>query len=97
MPTILRSGPYRFFFYSADNREPPHVHIEREEKIAKFWLDPVRIQSSGGFSRKEIGTIQKLVEENASALLGSWNEFFSRRGQSGPGPAGHGHGRKSHR
>ena len=78
MPTVLRTGPYRLFFYSADHHEPPHVHVERDEKIAKFWLDPVRIQSSGGFNRKEIGTIQKLVEEHASALLGSWNEFFRR-------------------
>ena len=78
MPTVLRTGPYRFFFYSADYHEPPHVHVERDKKIAKFWLDPVRIQSSGGFNRKEIGTIQELVERNASALLRTWNGFFKR-------------------
>ena len=30
VPTVHREGPYRFFFYSADNSEPPHVHVERE-------------------------------------------------------------------
>ena len=80
MPTILRRGPYRLFFYSSDYDEPPHVHVERDAKTAKFWLDPVRLQASGGFRRKEIGMIQRLVEENASGLLRSWNEFFERSG-----------------
>lgn len=31
MPTVLRSGPYRFFFYAGDRDEPPHVHIERDD------------------------------------------------------------------
>lgn len=77
MPTVLRLGPYRFFFYAGDRDEPPHVHVERDTNIAKFWTDPVRLQNSGGFSRTEINRIQKLVEENRVALLESWNEFFS--------------------
>ena len=40
MPTILREGPYRFFFYASDREEPPHVHVERDDRVAKFWLDP---------------------------------------------------------
>ena len=28
MPTILRVGPYRFFFYASDRAEPMHVHVE---------------------------------------------------------------------
>ena len=28
MPTVLRVGPYRFFFYASDRAEPMHVHIE---------------------------------------------------------------------
>jgi hypothetical protein len=58
--------------------EPPHVHIEREAYRAKFWLDPVRLHESGGFDRSEINRIQRLVEENAGILLGSWNEYFER-------------------
>ena len=77
MPTVLRLGPYRFFFYSGDVGEPPHVHVERDADKAKFWLDPVRLQNSGGFGRTEINRIQKLVEENQEDLLRSWNEFFN--------------------
>jgi hypothetical protein len=40
MPTILRHGPYRFFFYAGDADEPPHVHVERDDNKAKFWLAP---------------------------------------------------------
>ena len=43
MPTVLRVGPSRFFFFAADRDEPHHVHVEREDKIAKYWLDPVRL------------------------------------------------------
>jgi len=77
MPTVLRSGPYRFFFYAGDRGEPPHVHVEHEDNKAKFWLDPVRLQNSGGFSRTEITRIQKIVEENQDELLRKWDEYFN--------------------
>lgn len=77
MPTILRVGPYRFFFYSGDRDEPPHVHVEREDNVAKFWLKPVRLQRSGGFKRNEINAINRLVEENEELLTGKWHDFFT--------------------
>ena len=76
MPTVLRVGPHRFFFYASDRREPPHVHVERDDKVAKFWLEPVRLERSGGFSRREINRIQKLVEGHMEALVRSWDEYF---------------------
>ena len=76
MPTVLRTGPYRFFFVSLDYNEPPHVHVRRENKVAKFWLDPVALQRVGGFSRTEVNRIAKLVDENREILLESWYEFF---------------------
>ena len=76
MPTVLWVGPYRFFFYSNDHHEPPHVHVERDSNVAKFWLEPVRLESSGGFGRKDINQIQRHVEDNRDTLLRKWNEFF---------------------
>ena len=76
MPTVLRVGPFRFFFYAADRDEPVHVHVERDENIAKFWLDPIRLQRSGGFSRIEIGRVQKIIAANHSRLMEAWNEYF---------------------
>ena len=78
MPTVLRIGPYRFFFYAGDRDEPEHVHVERDDRAAKFWLDPVRLQRSAGFGSSEINRIQKVVENNREDLLRSWNEYFSR-------------------
>ncbi len=77
MPTVLRIGPYRFFFYAGDADEPPHVHVERDNDKAKFWLDPVRMQNSGGFGRSEINRIQRMVEDNREDLLRSWHEYFN--------------------
>lgn len=76
MPTVLKVGPYRFFFYAGDRDEPLHIHVERNDKIAKFWLDPVRLQSSGGFGRIEIRKIHKIINENRSKLLEAWDEYF---------------------
>ncbi len=76
MPTILREGPYRFFFYSGDRDEPAHVHIERDDRIAKIWLQPLRLQSSGGFSRTEISKILKIAEDKQIFLMESWHDYF---------------------
>ncbi len=77
MPTVLRLGAYRFLFYAGDRNEPPHVHVERNDNVAKFWLDPVRLQRSGGFRPIEIQRIQRLVERNRERLLRRWNEYFN--------------------
>ena len=77
MPTVLRSGPYRLFFYSGDRHEPRHVHVEREANRAKFWLDPVRLAESGGFGRAEIRRVEALVRKNADRLRQVWDEYFT--------------------
>ena len=77
MPTVLRVGPYRFFFYAGDGGEPSHIHVERDDGDAKFWLDPVRLERSHGFRRKVINRIDELIEEHREQLLEAWNEFFA--------------------
>ena len=78
MPTVLKIGPYRFFFVSLDRGEPPHVHVRRENKVAKFWLDPIALQRAGGYSRSDLNTIASMLEEHRGMLLESWYEFFGR-------------------
>ena len=77
MPTVFRIGSYRFFFYAGDRGEPHHIHVERDENIAKFWLDPIRLQYSSGFNRVEITKIEKIIKEQHSKLLEAWNDYFS--------------------
>lgn len=76
MPTVLRAGAYRFFFFAGDRDEPLHVHVEREDKVAKFWLSPVRLQESGGFSRSELNRIRQVVELHKEQLREAWHEYF---------------------
>lgn len=77
MPTILRIGPFRFFFYSNENNEPAHIHIQRDKSLAKFWLKPVALASSTRFSAKELRKLETIVEENQDKLMEAWNEYFS--------------------
>jgi hypothetical protein len=76
MPVVLRIGPYRLFFYSNENDEPPHIHVQRERALAKFWLRPVALASSTGFSARELTRLSRIVQENAALLVEAWNEFF---------------------
>jgi hypothetical protein len=76
MPTVLRNGPYRFFFYAGDRHEPPHVHVERDQNKAKFWIEPVTYQSSNGFKRSELLVIYRLISEHQALLLQRWHEYF---------------------
>jgi hypothetical protein len=77
VPTVLRSEPYRFFFYSGDRDEPPHVHVKHDDSEAKYWLEPVCLERSRGFARKEISQIQATVEENRQLRLDRWHEYFN--------------------
>jgi hypothetical protein len=74
----MRAGPYRFFCYASDGKEPVHVHVERDSNVAKYWLIPVRLQSAGGFSRVELARIEALVRQHEPYLRESWNAFFRR-------------------
>lgn len=76
MPTVLRAGPYRFFFVSLDRNEPPHIHVRRDEMVAEFWLEPLALDRAGGFSRPELNRLAKLVEQHQNDLLERWYEFF---------------------
>ncbi len=77
MPTILRIGPYRFFFYMGDRDEPVHIHVERDRRIAKFWLNPVILQTTGGFRRHEIRRIEGIILEHEEMFVEAWNACFN--------------------
>lgn len=76
MPTILRIGPYRLYFYSHEPNEPPHIHIDRDAATAKFWLEPIELASSIGLSAKDLRKVQNIVQENQIVLREAWHEHF---------------------
>ena len=76
MPTSLRIGPYRFFFYAGDRNEPAHTHVERDDAEAKFWLGPVRLAWNRGFPGPELRRVERIATENENRLTEIWNEYF---------------------
>jgi 3-methyladenine DNA glycosylase AlkD len=75
MPTIMRIGSYRFFFFSEEGDEPVHVHVIREQTEAKFWMKPtVRVAMNEGFAQHELRKIARLVEENREFIAHEWNK-----------------------
>jgi hypothetical protein len=76
MPTVLRIGPYRFFFFSRETGEPAHIHIEAGEKEAKVWLTPVHLAMTYGFKAHDLTELLALVKEHRVTLLEAWDEFF---------------------
>ena len=76
MPTILRVGPYRVYFYSHEPNEPPHVHVDRDDQSAKFWIGPVTLARNLGFRAKELGKIERILTEHEQAFLGAWYDYF---------------------
>ncbi|MEO6726854.1 MAG: DUF4160 domain-containing protein [Blastocatellia bacterium] len=77
MPTVLRVGRYRFYFFSNERQEPPHIHIKAADDEAKFWLDPIELASYRGFNNSELNQIERIIEQHQTELRGAWNEYFS--------------------
>ena len=76
MPTVLRLGGYRFFFYSLENNEPAHVHVEHGDNAAKYWLNPVGLAMNDGFRSHELAKLRMLVIEHRLKFQEAWNAHF---------------------
>jgi len=75
-PTIYREGPFRFFFYSNEGGEPPHVHIQSGGGEAKAWIGPPSFASHAGIPARDLARILAIVDAHQSAFLEAWNEHF---------------------
>ena len=76
MPVLLRVRGYRFFFYSLESREPPHVHVAHGGRYAKFWIEPVGLADVRGLRDHELTEIRRIVVQNERYFLEKWNEYF---------------------
>lgn len=76
MPTLLIWRGYKFRFYSSDMPEPPHVHIMKDEKSAKVWLQNLDVEYRHGYNEREMKELLSVVAENKEAWIGAWNDFF---------------------
>lgn len=78
MPTVLWLSGYRFFFFSLEGSEPPHIHVERGDSYAKLWLSSVSLARSKGFRSSEISEIMEIVRAHKSLFQDRWDEHFKR-------------------
>jgi len=76
VPTIFRIGPYRFYFYSHEPNEPPHVHVDRDKCSAKFWLKKVVLSDNLGFAKKELNELHEIVNKHQKQFLDAWYGYF---------------------
>jgi hypothetical protein len=77
VPTILVVEGFRFYFFSREGSEPPHVHVQKGDAEAKFWLQPVRLDFSDGFNPAELRRLRELTFEHQIEFIGRWNEHFA--------------------
>jgi len=76
MPTVLIWNGYRFYFFSNEGQEPPHIHVDRAENSVKFWLDPVSVARNYGFSQREVRALEVKVREERERFVEAWNVYF---------------------
>jgi len=79
VPTVLRFDGCRAFFYSNEGHEPPHLHVIRDNKEAKFWLHDLSVAVNLGFAAHEINAILIVLRENRVLLAEAWNDHFGNR------------------
>ena len=79
MSTVLRTGPYRIYFVSHDMAEPSHVHVDRENFSARFWLQPLSLARNLGFTARELRRIQSVLEHRQAELLEAWYGYFGEQ------------------
>jgi hypothetical protein len=79
VPPASRCGPYRVYFFSHEPNEPPHVHVDRDDLSAKFWLQPLALARNFGFPPRELRRISALIEENREKLLEAWHGHISAK------------------
>ena len=78
MPTVFTIKGYRFFFFSNENQEPIHIHIEKADGYAKFWIEPLTLAANFGFNARQLREIGDYVEDNRELIKKKWNEHFSQ-------------------
>jgi hypothetical protein len=78
MPALLRVEGLRFFFYSSERHEPPHVHVEKGEGEAKLWLQPIQLVYSYRLTPSELRRVRELTFQHQAMFVERWNEHFRR-------------------
>jgi len=76
MPTVYIYKDMRFFFNSREESRR-HVHIQKPDGLAKFWLEPViSLANSYKLNDIELNEIESIVREKKNEFIEAWNKHF---------------------
>ena len=78
MPRVFSEKGYYFFFFSSDKGEPPHIHARCEKRMAKIWLNPIRLAKNIGLKKHELRHALKMVNEHEKEIKNAWQRFFKK-------------------
>jgi hypothetical protein len=76
VPTLLKAEGFRFFFFSNEGSEPPHIHVEYGDGYAKFWLEPVQLASQVGMKPKDLRRAREIIQQQAERFKEQWHAYF---------------------
>jgi len=79
MPNIFIWNGYRFFFYSNEDVEPPHIHVAKSGCQAKFWLADCSLAYNDDFKHNELSKLKVVVAKNRFMFLEAWYEYEKRK------------------
>jgi hypothetical protein len=80
MPTLLRKDGFRFYFFSNENDEPVHIHVEKGDADGKIWLVPkIEIDYMEGFTNAELRQVAKIVFEYSEQFKAKWDGHFEEK------------------
>ncbi len=83
MPTILLVLGWRFFFYSNESNEPIHIHCQKGDKEAKYWLDTqnfdVREEFSLNMNSRDKREVKKIIFDYFEHIEEQWKQFHKRK------------------
>ena len=75
-PTVFRSGPFRFFFFSREE-EQLHIHVQSPDGEAKFWIEPcIELARNYELSAQDLSRALQLVVDHEQEIRDAWHEHF---------------------
>jgi hypothetical protein len=80
MPTILFIYGWKFYFYSNESLEPIHIHTQKGNSEAKFWLliDEIEVIEafSYNFTVADKRAVKKIIYQHFDIIVDAWFNHF---------------------
>jgi len=77
LPTLLDKNGFKFFFY-ANEHEPKHIHVMKNDDFAKIELNDLKVVQNY-LKPKDLKFALQIVKEHKQEFERIWNEWFDKR------------------